>query len=164
MRLSLPQKVLVSIAIAEAAGLLGSLFTFPAIPTWYAALAKPFFTPPAWVFGPAWTVLYALMGAAAALVWDAKKKSKAEFVITKQDALSVYAIQLGLNVLWSLLFFGMRSPHMALIEITALWAAVAITIFHFRQISHTASLLLVPYILWVSFAAALNFSVWMLNA
>ncbi|MBI2075673.1 MAG: tryptophan-rich sensory protein [Candidatus Aenigmarchaeota archaeon] len=164
MRLSLLQKAIVSIFIAEGAGIIGSLFTFSAIGTWYAGLNKPFFSPPNWIFGPAWTILYALMGVAAALVWDAKSKGKKKSgFVTKKDALAVYGIQLLLNVLWSLLFFGLRSPYLAVIEITALWVAVAATIFYFNRISRTAAILLVPYILWVSFAAMLNYSVWMLN-
>ncbi len=162
MRLSLPQKIIISIVVAEAAGLIGSIFTFPAITEWYATLVKPWFTPPAWVFGPAWTILYALMGAAAALMWDAGKGKK-KGGITRKGALAIYGIQLGLNVLWSFIFFGLRSPYLAMIEIAALWVAVAITIFHFSQFSRKAALLLVPYILWITFAAALNFSVWMLN-
>lgn len=155
---SLLKKIVIMIIIAELAGVIGSVFTFPAIGSWYASLAKPWFTPPAWIFGPAWTVLYALMGIAAGLVWHARKAN------ARQAALKLYFAQLGLNVLWSLIFFGMHSPLYALVNIVVLWIVIALTIKAFYPISKNAAMLLVPYILWVTFATALNAGVWLLNA
>jgi len=153
---SLLVKIIIMMILAELAGVIGSVFTFPAIGSWYASLAKPWFTPPSWVFGPVWTILYALMGIAAGLVWHAKKT-------LAHPTLKIYFGQLGLNVIWSLLFFGLRSPLLALIEIIALWIAIALTIRAFYPISKNAAMLLIPYILWVTVATALNAGVWLLN-
>ncbi len=146
------------IIICLAAGAIGSLATYPAIPGWYVSLIKPSFSPPSWVFGPVWTVLYVLMGIAAYVVYRTGMKKPAV-----RDAIAIFGVQLGLNLLWSLLFFGLRSPLYGFICIVALWAAIAITIIRFYAISKNAGLLLVPYILWVSFASLLNLSIWMLN-
>ncbi len=147
-----------SVVICEAAGLVGSIATFPSIPTWYAGLQKPSFTPPNWLFGPVWTALYALMGVSAYFVW--RKRASAGGVKT---ALSIFGAQLVLNVLWSVTFFGLRSLLGGLVLIVALWVAILLTIITFFRISKTAGVLLIPYILWVSFATALNYSVWVLN-
>lgn len=146
-----------TILISEGAGILGSIFTFSSIPTWYAGLAKPSFSPPNFVFGPVWTTLYALMGISLYLVWGSKAKSK-------QHAMRLFFIQLGLNVLWSVIFFGLKSPGLAFIEIIALWIAIILTIKAFRKISKNATYLLYPYLFWVSFATVLNFSIWILNS
>ncbi len=146
------------IILCLAAGAIGGLATYPAIPGWYASLSKPPFNPPNWVFGPVWTTLYVLMGIAAYAVYRAGMKKN-----EVRGALAVFGAQLGLNVLWSLLFFGLHSPLYGLLCIVALWAAIAVTIIRFYAISKTAGLLLVPYILWVSFASLLNFYIWMLN-
>jgi benzodiazapine receptor len=151
-------KLIASIVICQLAGVIGSLFTTPAIPTWYAALKKPSFTPPNWIFSPVWITLFVLMGIAAFLVWhkglsDQKVKM----------ALSIFAVQLILNVLWSVMFFGLRSPLAGLIEITILWFVILLTILYFLRVSNMAGILLIPYILWVSFATFLNFSIWRLN-
>ncbi len=140
------------------AGIIGSVFTAPSIPTWYATLVRPEFSPPNWIFAPVWTTLFALMGIAAFLVWNKGLK--------RQDikiALSMFIIQLVLNTLWSILFFGMQNPGAALIEIVVLWLAILATILTFAKISRVAAWLLVPYIAWVSFAAYLNYSIWILN-
>jgi tryptophan-rich sensory protein len=147
-----------AIVISELAGALGSIFTVSAIPSWYAALAKPALNPPSWVFGPIWTTLYALMGIAAFLVWKKGLQSPAV-----RKALYVFGIQLALNSLWSVVFFGLRSPAWALVNIAALWIAIVWTMILFHRISKPAAWLLAPYILWVSFAAYLNFSIWTLN-
>lgn len=151
-------KLIVSIGISLAAGVIGSIFTTPAIPGWYATLQKPFFTPPDWVFGPAWTTLYILMGIALFLVWD-----KGSQVRKVKLGMGVFGVQLVLNFLWSVLFFGLQNPFYALMEIAFLWLAILLTIIVFYGIDRRASLLLIPYILWVSFASVLNYFVWMLN-
>ncbi len=155
-------KLVLSLLICLFAGYLGSIFTSPSIPTWYATLAKPSFNPPNWIFAPVWTALFLLMGYALYLVWTKGEiKSKRKFV---KPAIWAFGIQLALNVLWSILFFGMRSPFYAFIDILVLWAAIFLTICSFSKISKTAAWLLVPYILWVSFAVILNLSIVLLNA
>lgn len=151
-------KLLTALIVSALAGIIGSLFTFSAIPAWYATLAKPVLNPPSWVFGPVWTLLYALMGIAAFLVWN-KGWGRRDVRV----ALTVFAIQLALNTLWPLIFFGLRSPAWAFVGIVALWFAILATIITFAKVSKPAAWLLVPYILWVSFAGYLNFSIWMLN-
>ena len=151
-------KLAIAIVVAGLAGAIGSVFTVSAIPNWYAGLVKPALNPPSWVFGPAWTTLYALIGIAAFLIWKSgwdKKEVK--------KALGVFGIQLVLNALWSIIFFGLHSPGWALVDIIALWFAIVWTMVVFYKISKPAAYLLVPYILWVSFASYLNYSIWMLN-
>ena len=148
-----------SIAVALAAGIIGSLFTMPSIPTWYAQLEKPAFTPPSWVFGPVWTLLYVLMGTAFFLAW--KKNFKGA---KRNVAIGAYALQLALNVLWSIAFFGWHSPLAGLVVIVLLWLSIAATMVVFFRVSKTAAWLLLPYLLWVSFASLLNYAVWMLNS
>ena len=152
-------KLAASIMLCLSAGVIGSVFTMDSIPTWYAALEKPFFSPPNWVFAPVWTTLFILMGISLYLVW--KKGIKTEGV---KIALILFAAQLVLNTLWSIIFFGMRSPIYAFVEIVMLWILILFTIITFYKISKTASYLLIPYILWVSFAAVLNFSIFVLNS
>lgn len=147
-----------SILIALAAGAIGSLFTYSEIPTWYAALVKPAISPPNWLFGPVWTTLYVLMGTAAWLVFRANGSSAA-----KRTALTVYGIQLILNALWSIIFFGMHALGVAFAELVALWIAIGTTIVLFARISRGAAWMLAPYIAWVSFAGSLNLMLWMLN-
>ena len=151
-------KLVIALVICQLAGVIGSLFTAPAIGTWYAALEKPAFTPPNWIFSPVWISLYVLMGIAAFLVWN--KGFSARGV---KPALAFFGAQLVLNTLWSILFFGCRSPFLAFVEIVALWLAIAVTVATFYRVSKPAALLLVPYLLWVSFAAALNFAIFRLN-
>lgn len=151
-------KLVIGIGVSELAGILGAIFTTPSITGWYATLAKPEFSPPNWIFGPVWTTLYALMGIAAFLVWK-KGLDRRDVKI----ALCIFVGQLVLNMLWSIIFFGLRSPGGALIEIIFLWLAILSTIVIFAKISQLATWLLLPYILWVSFAAYLNYSIWMLN-
>jgi tryptophan-rich sensory protein len=140
------------------AGIIGSIFTTPAIPTWYANINKPTFRPPNWVFAPVWTTLFLLMGIALFLIW--KKGLKRKDV---KIAFSVFTFHLLLNTLWSILFFGLKSPFAAFIEIIFLWIAILISIILFFRISKIAAYLLIPYILWVSFASVLNFAIWRLN-
>lgn len=151
-------KLVFAIVLSEIAGIVGSLFTAPSIPTWYVTLARPEFSPPNWVFAPVWTTLFALMGIAAYLVWIKGLDQK-----NVKTALSIFIFQLILNTLWSIIFFGMQSPGAAFIEIIVLWFAILATIVTFAKISRVAAWLLVPYIVWVSFAGYLNYFIWILN-
>ena len=151
-------KLIIAIAISELAGIIGSVFTTPSIAGSYASLVRGPINPPAWIFAPVWTTLFALMGIAAFLVW--KKGLERRDV---KIALGIFAVQLVLNTLWSIIFFGLHSPGGALIEIVFLWLAILATIIAFAKISKPAAWLLVPYIAWVSFAAYLNFTIWTLN-
>lgn len=146
------------IAVSELAGIVGSFFTISAIPGWYATLTKPALNPPSWLFGPVWITLYALMGISAYLIWQ-KGLDKKEVRI----ALWVFAVQLGLNSVWSIIFFGLKSPAWALVDIVTLWLCIIWMMILFWKISKPATLLIVPYILWVSFAIYLNYSIWILN-
>jgi len=158
-------KLIIAIIVSELAGVVGSVFTVSTSSpqavsglNWYAGLVKPALNPPSWVFGPAWTTLYALMGIAAFLVW---KNGWEEKEVKK--ALSVFGIQLILNAIWSVIFFGLHSPGWALVDIIALWLAIVWTMVVFYKISKPATYLLILYILWVSFASYLNYSIWVLN-
>lgn len=150
--------ILVFVLVCELAGIIGSLFTTPSIPGWYAGLAKPSFNPPNWVFAPVWTILYALMGLSAYLVYEKGPRTSAV-----RKALAVFAVQLVLNALWSIVFFGAHMILGAAVLIIVLWAMILATIWLFSKISRTAAYLLVPYILWVSFATILNISLYVLN-
>lgn len=152
-------KLVASIVLCEGAGFLGTFFTTPAIPTWYAQLAKPTLAPPNWVFAPVWTTLFLLMGIAFYLVWTHPTAR----IQHKKAALMIFGGQLVLNILWSAIFFGLESPRWALVEIMLLWCAIIVTMIAFRKISLPAAWLLVPYILWVSFAGYLNYAIWSLN-
>lgn len=154
----------VSVGICELAGAIGAIYTMPAIATWYAGLTKPGFTPPSWLFGPVWTLLYLLMGIAFFLVWSSFAKISNERERGRaKTAFGVFAIQLVLNILWSIIFFGSQNPFAGFIAIIALWLAIIATIMAFGKISRTAAWILVPYLLWVTFAAVLNLSIVVLN-
>ena len=153
-----PKKLILSILLCELVGISGTPFTSSAIPTWYQTLNMPFFSPPNWIFGPVWTILYALMGVSLYQVWIVKGKSN-----TVSYALRVFGVQLFLNFAWSILFFGLRNPLFAFVEIVSLWIMIAYTMKVFYPLSKTAAYLLVPYILWVSFASILNLSIVLLN-
>jgi len=146
------------VVLCELAGVIGSIFTISSIPTWYAVLRKPWFTPPNWLFGPIWLTLYFLMGISLYLVFE-NKRNKAK----EKPALWAFGIQLFLNVLWSVLFFGMHYLFYGFIEIVLLWISIAVTIILFFKISKAAAYLLLPYILWVTIAASLNYYVFILN-
>jgi tryptophan-rich sensory protein len=152
-------KLLVSLLLCLLAGAIGSIFTVSSLQDWYLLLEKPAFSPPSWVFSPVWTVLYILMGISLYIVWEKGLQQR-----DVKIGLLIFGIQLGLNILWSYLFFGLRSPYYAFIEIILLWLAILLTIIQFRKISKTASYLLLPYILWVSFAMLLNYNLWILNS
>lgn len=151
-------KLISAVAICEAAGAVGAIFTTPKISTWYAGLNKPSFNPPSWIFAPVWTALFFLMGMAFYFIWEASAKNK-----KAKGALVIFGIQLALNILWSYLFFGLQNPFYAFIEIIILWLAIVASIIAFNKIDKKAAYLLLPYILWVSFAVFLNFSLWRLN-
>jgi tryptophan-rich sensory protein len=150
-------RLITSILLCQLAGFLGSLFTIPAIPTWYKTLNKPFFNPPNWIFSPVWISLFFLMGISLFLVW--RRQGHPTF----KTALIFFFVQLILNILWSVAFFGLRSPLLGLIDIILLWIAILLTILNFLKVSKIGGLLLIPYLIWVSFATFLNFSLWILN-
>ncbi len=145
------------IGICFGAAFLGSIFTTPSIPTWYASLAKPSWTPPDWVFGPVWSALYLMMALGAWLVWRRGSLAAASIPI------ALFMVQLGLNVAWSILFFGLRMPGLAFGEIVVLWFAILATLIAFWRSTPMAGYLLLPYLIWVAFAAVLNFELWQLN-
>ncbi|MBL8160281.1 tryptophan-rich sensory protein [Candidatus Saccharibacteria bacterium] len=152
-----PAKLIASLAVAFSAAAIGSLATIPNIPTWYEALEKPFFSPPNWVFGPVWTLLYTLIGISLYLVWSAKTKH------SKRNAYLAFGIQLALNALWSLVFFGLQQPWLGVGVIIALLVMIILTMREFWPIRRYAAYLLVPYLLWVCFATCLNIAVALLN-
>lgn len=151
-------KLIASVAVPLAVGGLSGLATAKGVETWYPTLAKPSFNPPAWVFGPAWTLLYILMGVALFLVWRQGLNTPGVRV-----ALIAFAVQLVLNALWSIIFFGMQSPGWAFVEIVLLWLAIVVTLWTFWRVVPAAGWLLAPYLAWVSFATVLNGSIWILN-
>jgi len=146
-----------SVVVCFSAAALGSISTASAVTGWYLTIHKPSWTPPSWLFGPVWTLLYLLMAISLYLVWSkgVTKKTK--------TALNLFFVQLGLNLIWSLLFFGLANFWSAYLEVVALWIFIFLTIKNFRKISSTAAWLMVPYLLWVSFASFLNLAVAMLN-
>ena len=152
-------KLITCIVVPQLVGLTAGLATASSVGTWYPELLKPAFNPPGWVFGPVWVALYLAMGVAAYLVWKIGRDAPGVSL-----ALGVFLVQLALNWIWSFLFFGLQSPLLALIEIVALWLAIAATTVLFLRLSKPAGALLLPYLLWVSFAAVLNFEIWRLNA
>lgn len=146
------------VAVSLAAGAIGSLATAQAIPTWYPTLAKPAWNPPSWVFGPVWTTLYVLMGAAAWLVWQRSRGLREVRV-----PMALFALQLVLNAAWSLIFFGLHALGAAFVEILLLWLAILATLLSFWRVRPLAGALLLPYLGWVSFASGLTYAVWRLN-
>lgn len=174
-------KLIVAIVVSGLAGAIGAIFTTPAISGWYVNLVKPELSPANWVFAPVWTTLYALLGISLYLVWENnwqiknhifERKQKTWNYLSesfwtgawqKQNVIAIFSVQLFLNVLWSFIFFGLKSPGLAFFEILALWFAIIYTIVNFYRISKASAYLLSPYILWVSFAAYLNYAIWVLN-
>jgi tryptophan-rich sensory protein len=146
------------IVLCELAGVIGSIFTIPTIPSWYSTLRKPWFNPPNWLFGPIWLILYFLMGLSLYLVFE----SGGNRAIV-EPALWAFGVQLVLNVLWSVLFFGMHNLFYSFVEIVLLWISIAVTTVLFFMTSRAAAYLLLPYIVWVTFAALLNYYVFILN-
>jgi translocator protein len=152
MKINLPRLVL-SIFVCSLAGVIGSVFTVSSVTTWYQTLIKPFFNPPAFVFGPVWTVLYLLMGVSLYQIWGKKKAN-----------LKWFWAQLTLNTAWSIVFFGLKNPPLALVVIVLLLISIILTIKSFLKVNKNAALLLLPYLAWVSFASILNLSIVILNS
>lgn len=186
MKIKNSLKLVISLAVPQLAGIVGALFTTPSISSgWYAGLAKPALNPPSWIFGPVWTGLYAFIGLALFLVWKNDwKVSRSKLPgfsrevrkpwnpwsrrlwdgdLQKFNIISVFAVQLLLNASWSVVFFGMKRPDAAFFVLIALWCAIIYTIANFYRVSRAAAWLLLPYLLWVTFAGYLNYSIWMLN-
>ena len=157
----------ISIAIPLMAGVIGSIFTSESVSTWYQTIEKPSFSPPNWLFGPVWTTLYVLMGISLFLVWRATTSTTITFTKDRHTrriaAFITFGSQLILNVLWSFLFFGLRSPQLAFVEIIILLISIIATIVIFSKISKLAAILMVPYAGWVTFASFLNLQIWLLN-
>lgn len=149
-------KLILSITVCLAVGGISGFVTANEIPGWYVNISKPSFNPPNWIFGPVWTALYIMMGIAFFLVWKSN-------VPVKEKAYLLFGLQLILNFFWSILFFSMHALGVALIEIILMWVCILLTIVSFYPISKPAAYLLIPYLLWVSFASVLNFSIWKLN-
>ncbi|PIR84989.1 TspO protein [Candidatus Kaiserbacteria bacterium CG10_big_fil_rev_8_21_14_0_10_45_20] len=148
-----------TVIVSHSAGIIGSLFTVSAIPSWYAFLEKPFFAPPNWVFAPAWLLLYTLMGVALFLIIRAT-----DSLVSKRKGIFFFAVQLVLNALWSIAFFGLQSPLYGLIVISVLLLLIGVTTYYFFRVSKVAGWLMVPYIAWVSFATLLNASIFLINS
>jgi len=138
---------------------IGGMVTSSSVSTWYPELKKPTWNPPARVFGPVWTLLYLLMGLASWLVWQERPHDDAQV----RQALRWYSLQLALNALWSIIFFGLRRVGLALLDIIALWGAITTTVVNFWRVRPAAAGLMLPYLLWTTFATALNAAIWWLN-
>jgi translocator protein len=154
--MSKPLKLILSLIFPQIAGGLGAFFTLDSVRDWYLTINRPSWNPPNWIFGPVWTTLYVLMGIACYLIWKSDHPEK-------RKLMNLYFIQLGLNALWSPAFFGAQSPIFGLIVIIPLWVLILNCILEFRKVSNWASGLMVPYLLWVSFATVLNGAIWWLN-
>jgi tryptophan-rich sensory protein len=150
-------RFIVSLVICQLAGFIGGAFTAPAITGWYAALEKPLFSPPNWIFSPVWIILFLLMGVTLYILWQNLPKTEAKI------AMVFFIIQLALNILWSALFFALKWPMVAFFEIIVLWVFILLTMIKSSRVSKTTVYLLLPYILWVNFAAVLNYFLWRLN-
>ena len=172
-------KFLVSIIICEFAGVVGSAFTAPEMGAWYKSLEKPFFNPPNWIFGPVWTIIFILMGVSLYFVWiknweprreatdiEASNPLSQKFLSgawRKANIIAIFIVQLVLNILWSVIFFGFHNPGIAFFELLMLWFAVLFCIVNFYRVHKSAGFLLLPYIIWISFAGILNYFIWILN-
>lgn len=146
-----------AVCLCLGAGFIGALATTSSVTTWYQELVRPAWTPPDSVFGPVWTTLYVLMGIAAWLVWERRHEAQT------RGPLLLFVLQLALNAVWSLVFFGLRRPGLALVEIALLWVAIAATLWSFARVRRSAAALLAPYLAWVTFAVALNAAIWSMN-
>jgi tryptophan-rich sensory protein len=151
-------KAFILVILCEIIGFTSGIATADGVTNWFQTIEKPFFNPPGWLFAPVWTLLYGLMGISAALIWHQGINKK-----EVKQGLILFTIQLVLNFCWSFLFFKYHLLFFAFIEIITLLTFIILTTIHFYKINKTAGLLLIPYILWVSFASILNFSLWWLN-
>ncbi len=151
-------RLIISIAICQSAGVLGALFTTPSITTWYNFLNQPALRPPNWLFGPVWTILYTLMGISLYWIWSKNTKKK-----EIGGALQLFTVQLIFNVTWSMIFFSLHDLSLSLLNIAALWILIIVVIIKFYRIDKKAGLILLPYLVWVSFASYLNYAIWFLN-
>ena len=151
-------RLVLFISVSQAAGLIGAIATTPAIPGWYADLNKPFFTPPGWLFGPVWILIYFLMGISAYLIYERGFKKD-----EVKNALYLFGTQLGLNTLWSFIFFGYKLPFLAFAEIVILWLFIKLTIKAFLKINRLAGYLMIPYLFWVTYASVLNLAIAVMN-
>jgi benzodiazapine receptor len=151
-------RLIVSLILPQLAGFLGSFFTVASIPVWYATLNKPSFNPPNWVFGPTWFLLYLMMGISVYLVWNEFKKGK-----DVKKELTIFWIHLFLNATWTPLFFGLKNLGLAFVNIVLIWGLIIYLIIKFWKIRKASAILLIPYLGWVTFASALNLSIWLLN-
>ncbi len=147
------------IVLCSAVAGLGGLVTGPAVSPggWYETINKPFYTPPSWLFGPVWSILFLSMAVAGWLVWRERRFSGAK------PAFYLFGIQLSLNFLWSAIFFGLQAPGVALVEILVLWVSIFLTILAFGRVKSLAAWILTPYLAWVTFATFLNLGIWLLN-
>ncbi len=150
-------RFIIAIGIPVTVGAIAGVFTSASVKGWYSTLNKPSFNPPNWIFGPMWTTLYFLMGISFYLIW------KLPISAARTQAIRIFIIQFILNFCWSIIFFSMHQIGWALVEIIAMWVFILLTILQFRKLSIPAAVLLIPYLLWVSFASILNGSIWQLN-
>lgn len=153
------KELILAIAICQLAGVIGSIFTVSSILTWYSTLIKPSFNPPNWLFGPVWIILYTLMGFSLYLFYTSKHKKLREW----KEGLAIFGVQLILNALWSVVFFGLKNPLLGLVIIILLWLSIIATLVKFYSINKNAAYILIPYFLWVSFATILNYYIYLLN-
>lgn len=151
-------KLISSIVLCQMAGIIGSVFTISAIPNWFQTLAKPALSPPNWIFAPVWTILYTLMGISLYLIWQNGLNKK-----EVKSAINLFLIHLAANALWTIIFFGIKNLTLAFLEILVLLALIVAVMIKFHKINKTAAYLLIPYLIWVSFATYLSFSFWLLN-
>ena len=158
MKIKFIYKIIIAVFICLAIGFIGSIATQTSVNTWYLTLNKPVFNPPNWLFAPVWTILYILMGVSAALVWH-----RGFHHVWVKTALYHFGFQLLLNALWSIVFFGLQKPLYALFVIVALLILILLTFKWFKVVSNKAAYLLIPYVIWVTFAMLLNFEIWRLN-
>jgi translocator protein len=145
------KRLIISLAFPQLAGIVGSLFTISTIPTWYATLEMPSFSPPNWLFGPVWILLYILMGISVYLIWQKKCRTL------------LFWVHLFFNALWSIIFFGLQNPGLAFVNIIIIWLLIVVLMVQFWKVRKLSTYLLIPYLLWVSFASVLNYFIWYLN-
>lgn len=155
------KRLIIALVLPQLAGFLGSLATTQAISTWYVTLNRPSFAPPNWLFAPVWTLLFILMGIAFYLIWE-KSVDQSQKKL-KDQAIKLFLIQLVFNTLWSIIFFGQQLLFLAFVEIIILWILILLTILKFKKIKPLSAYLMIPYLLWVSFASVLNLAFALLN-